>query len=146
MKGNAGLAERSDRPDDKLPYGGAWLNIGTEMIHLMELPNPDVGAERPEHGGRDRHFCIGIEEDAMPELMATLDSAGARRLRLCAIYRSMVCVTAYRSNRRWCAMVCTQLGWCKTTAAATRRTSSAALVYYTHGHCTRSHCFVALNW
>jgi len=31
------------------------------MIHLMELPNPDTldMDKRPQHGGRDRHFCIG---------------------------------------------------------------------------------------
>lgn len=51
-----------DRPDNKLPYRGAWLWIGTEMIHLMELPNPDPMEGRPAHGGRDRHFCVGIED------------------------------------------------------------------------------------
>jgi glyoxylase I family protein len=48
-----------DRPHDKLPYAGAWLWIGPEMIHLMELPNPDPQEGRPKHGGRDRHTCIG---------------------------------------------------------------------------------------
>lgn len=56
-----GLEINPDRPDDKLPYRGAWLWIGSEMIHLMELPNPDPKEGRPEHGGRDRHFCVGIE-------------------------------------------------------------------------------------
>ena len=46
------------RPDDKLPYKGAWLWVGPEMIHLMELPNPDPMDGRPEHGGRDRHVCL----------------------------------------------------------------------------------------
>ena len=29
----------------------------------MELPNPDPSNldQRPEHGGRDRHFCVGVE-------------------------------------------------------------------------------------
>ena len=33
----------------------------SEMIHLMQLPNPDTldMDKRPQHGGRDRHFCIG---------------------------------------------------------------------------------------
>ena len=33
----------------------------SEMIHLMQLPNPDTldPEQRPQHGGRDRHFCIG---------------------------------------------------------------------------------------
>jgi hypothetical protein len=53
------------------------LNIGPEMIHLMELPNPDKFGERPEHGGRDRHFCIGLDPGAIEPLMARLDKHGA---------------------------------------------------------------------
>lgn len=37
----SGLEVNPDRPHHKLPYRGAWLWIGPEMIHLMELPNPD---------------------------------------------------------------------------------------------------------
>ena len=61
--GLLGLKINPERPEDKLPYRGAWLWIGPEMIHLMELPNPDCAhAEfRPTHGGRDRHFCIGVK-------------------------------------------------------------------------------------
>ncbi|EEF48053.1 conserved hypothetical protein [Ricinus communis] len=55
-----GLEINEARPDDKLPYRGAWLWVGSEMIHLMELPNPDPLNGRPEHGGRDRHTCIAI--------------------------------------------------------------------------------------
>jgi len=56
-----GLPTKMDRPDDKLPFRGAWFWIGTESIHLMEVPNPDPTdlSLRPEHGGRDRHFCMG---------------------------------------------------------------------------------------
>lgn len=59
--GVLGLEINPDRPHDKLPYRGAWLWIGPEMIHLMELPNPDPLENRPSHGGRDRHFCVGVE-------------------------------------------------------------------------------------
>ena len=47
-----GLEINPERPEDKLPYRGAWLWIGPEMIHPMELPNPDCAhAEfRPTHG------------------------------------------------------------------------------------------------
>ncbi|GAB4820282.1 hypothetical protein N2152v2_007328 [Parachlorella kessleri] len=62
------LVVNPDRPDDKLPYRGAWLWIGPEMIHLMELPNPDPQEGRPEHGGRDRHFCLGVESIAPLEV------------------------------------------------------------------------------
>lgn len=69
-----GLELNPDRPDDKLPYRGAWLWIGPEMIHLMELPNPDPLEGRPEHGGRDRHFCVGVKE--LSGLQERLDAAG----------------------------------------------------------------------
>ncbi|GFS43409.1 lactoylglutathione lyase [Actinidia rufa] len=39
------------RPKDKLPYRGAWLWVGSETIHLMELPNPDPLTGWPAHGG-----------------------------------------------------------------------------------------------
>jgi catechol 2,3-dioxygenase-like lactoylglutathione lyase family enzyme len=58
-----GLPVNPDRPHDRLPYDGAWLMLGPEMIHLMELPNPDPShlEFRPQHGGKDRHFCIGVK-------------------------------------------------------------------------------------
>lgn len=64
------------RPNDRLPYRGAWLMIGPEMIHLMELPNPDPLVGRPEHGGKDRHVCIGIEPGAVEPLKTRLTEAG----------------------------------------------------------------------
>lgn len=69
-----GLEINPARPHDKLPYRGAWLWIGPEMIHLMELPDPDPKDNRPEHGGRDRHFCIGV--DNLQPLIDRLDSRG----------------------------------------------------------------------
>ena len=43
----------------------------SEMIHLMVLPNPDTLdlAKRPQHGGRDRHVCIG---ERLPSPSASL--------------------------------------------------------------------------
>lgn len=51
-RGLLGLPVNPDRPNDKLPYDGAWLMMGPEMVHLMELPNPDPShlQFRPEHG------------------------------------------------------------------------------------------------
>ena len=69
-----GLTINPERPHDKLPYAGAWLWIGPEMIHLMELPNPDPRDGRPDHGGRDRHFCVGVESVAA--IQEKLDAAG----------------------------------------------------------------------
>ncbi|KAI3814471.1 hypothetical protein L1987_14111 [Smallanthus sonchifolius] len=69
-----GLKINEARPHDKLPYRGAWLWVGSEMIHLMELPNPDPSTGRPEHGGRDRHTCIAIRD--VSKLKTILDKAG----------------------------------------------------------------------
>ena len=44
-----------------LPYPGAWYALNAQQqLHLMCLPNPDAGVQRPEHGGRDRHIALGI--------------------------------------------------------------------------------------
>lgn len=59
------------RPD--LGYPGAWINIGNQQIHLLQLPNPDSIENRPEHGGRDRHTAISV--DGFDELKQTLVSA-----------------------------------------------------------------------
>lgn len=69
-----GLPINEARPHDKLPYRGAWLWVGAEMIHLMELPNPDPLTGRPEHGGRDRHACLAIRD--VSKLKDILDRAG----------------------------------------------------------------------
>uniref|UniRef100_A0A0E0LHE1 VOC domain-containing protein n=1 Tax=Oryza punctata TaxID=4537 RepID=A0A0E0LHE1_ORYPU len=70
----SGLKVNPARPTDKLPYRGAWLWVGSEMIHLMELPNPDPLTGRPEHGGRDRHTCIAIKD--VLKLKEIFDKAG----------------------------------------------------------------------
>jgi glyoxylase I family protein len=51
-----GIPVYGDRPD--LGFPGAWLQIGTQQIHLLEVPNPDPVEGRPTHGGRDRHVAF----------------------------------------------------------------------------------------
>ncbi len=53
-----GLEVDSNRPE--LDYPGAWLNVGSLQIHLLEVPNPDPLTHRPEHGGRDRHLALRV--------------------------------------------------------------------------------------
>lgn len=53
-----GLGVDPKRPD--LGYPGAWINIGKQQIHLMQLPNPDANSARPDHGGRDRHVAFSV--------------------------------------------------------------------------------------
>jgi glyoxylase I family protein len=48
--------QQVDRPD--LGFPGAWLQLGTQQIHLLELDNPDPTSGRPIHGGRDRHVAL----------------------------------------------------------------------------------------
>ena len=55
-----GMKIEPDRPD--LGFPGAWLNIGKQQIHLLELPNPDPVSNRPDHGGRDRHLAVEVND------------------------------------------------------------------------------------
>jgi len=64
--------EEIDRP--ALGFPGAWLAIGAQQLHLLELPNPDVGNERPEHVGRDRHLALAVV--GLDELAQRLNDAG----------------------------------------------------------------------
>ncbi len=47
-----------DRPN--FPYDGAWLEVGSQQVHLLELPNPDATTGRPDHGGKDRHIAFHV--------------------------------------------------------------------------------------
>ncbi|MDQ1363791.1 MAG: glyoxylase family protein, partial [Pseudomonadota bacterium] len=70
--GVLGLSVDSSRPD--LGYPGAWLNIGAQQIHLLELPNPDPVTGRPAHGGRDRHTAMLVDD--LQQVIQQLKSAG----------------------------------------------------------------------
>ncbi|WP_456405015.1 VOC family protein [Thiolapillus sp.] len=61
-----------ERPD--LPFPGIWLKIGDQQLHLLELPNPDPVDGRPEHGGRDRHLALSVND--LDGLAESLDRAG----------------------------------------------------------------------
>ena len=67
-----GLSIDAQRPD--LGYDGAWLKLGEQQIHLLQLPNPDPVCGRPEHGGRDRHAAFHIDD--LGQLKAALGKAG----------------------------------------------------------------------
>lgn len=54
-----GLRERDDRPD--FSFGGAWLDLGAQQVHLLEIDVPDdIG----------QHFAIEVADldDAVQEL------------------------------------------------------------------------------
>jgi len=67
-----GLPEDPQRPD--LGYPGAWLMLGAQQIHLLELPNPDPVTGRPAHGGRDRHVALTLRD--LDALRRRLEAAG----------------------------------------------------------------------
>ena len=55
-----GLAQDASRPE--LGYPGAWLQVGSQQIHLLQLDNPDPVSGRPAHVGRDRHVAFLLTE------------------------------------------------------------------------------------
>ena len=67
-----GLPVESGRPS--LGFPGAWLIVGDQQIHLLEVPNPDPTHGRPKHGGRDRHVAFHVSE--LEGLRNRLTSAG----------------------------------------------------------------------
>lgn len=66
-----GMAVDPSRPD--LGYPGAWLVVGDQQLHLLELDNPDPLEGRPAHGGRDRHTAFLVSN--LDELVAKLEVA-----------------------------------------------------------------------
>jgi glyoxylase I family protein len=66
------LTPSADRPD--MAFRGAWLQIGEQQIHLLELPNPDPVGGRPAHGGRDRHVALTVTD--LDIVVSRLDAAG----------------------------------------------------------------------
>lgn len=72
------LCVDESRPD--LGYPGAWLRLPEQQqIHLMELPNPDSGNERPQHGGRDHHIAFAVSSvDAIARSLEALNMPFAK--------------------------------------------------------------------
>ncbi len=75
------------RPD--LGYPGAWLAIGAQQIHLLELPNPDPVDNRPRHVGRDRHTAFHVED--VDALAARLEQAAIAFTRSRSGRRALFC-------------------------------------------------------
>lgn len=64
--------QQTHRPD--LGFPGAWLQLGEQQIHLLELANPDPVTGRPEHGGRDRHVAFSVSDVSL--VREELEKAG----------------------------------------------------------------------
>ena len=85
-EGVLGLQPNPDRPN--LGYDGVWYNVTAhQQIHLMLLLDPEMGLERPAHGGRDRHVALAVSDFAklierlkQAETNYTLSKSGRRAL------------------------------------------------------------------
>ncbi len=85
-EGVLGLRPDSNRP--KMSYEGMWYEVADkQQIHLMFLPNPEAGLQRPAHCGRDRHVALAVDDLAklierleLSEIAYTLSSSGRRAL------------------------------------------------------------------
>jgi glyoxylase I family protein len=71
-EGILGLVPSPKRPE--MGFGGVWYEIGPQQIHLLVVPNPEAGLERPEHGGRDRHVALNVAD--LNAIRADLERAG----------------------------------------------------------------------
>ncbi len=68
-----GLQLNPNRP--KMSYDGAWYDVApNQQIHLLLLPDPEAGLQRPSHGGRDRHVALAVTD--LAELIERLKRAG----------------------------------------------------------------------
>ncbi len=78
-------------PDPNRPamgYDGVWYSIAPDQqIHLMLLPNPEAGLQRPVHGGRDRHVALAVSDFSelverleLAEVAYTLSQSGRRAM------------------------------------------------------------------
>ncbi len=66
------LVPSSGRPE--MAFDGVWYEIGAQQIHLLVLSNPDPVTGRPEHGGRDRHIALSVDD--LGQAKHALDQAG----------------------------------------------------------------------
>jgi len=59
-----------ERPEMNFP--GFWVNLyAGQSLHIMQLENPNKDTVRPEHGGRDFHFALRV--DNIEEYVQRLD-------------------------------------------------------------------------
>lgn len=78
--GILGIPVDDSRPE--LDFPGAWLQVGAQQIHLLELPDPIDSGAFPAHGGRDRHFAMLVDD--LDVFRARLEERGI----VCTLSRS----------------------------------------------------------
>lgn len=94
------------------------------MIHLMELPNPDPLEGRPQHGGRDRHFCVGASRCCMclTAALALPSIACAAAATATSAWVRLTAALALALTRLACALAATAASaWVRGSVAALAR-------------------------
>jgi catechol 2,3-dioxygenase-like lactoylglutathione lyase family enzyme len=70
-----GFSASPARP--KMSFEGVWYDFAPQQqLHLMQLPNPETGLQRPENGGRDRHIAFAVDD--LSGLINMLQGSGIR--------------------------------------------------------------------
>ena len=70
-----GLTASPSRP--QMSFDGVWYDLAPQQqLHLMQLPNPETGLQRPANGGRDRHIAFAVDE--LDTLASRLQGAGVK--------------------------------------------------------------------
>ncbi|PIP02498.1 MAG: glyoxalase [Zetaproteobacteria bacterium CG12_big_fil_rev_8_21_14_0_65_54_13] len=65
--------QRIERP--QLNFDGLWYGLDAgQQIHLMLLDSPYTGCDKPDHGGRDNHIAMQVED--FDGIRQRLDAAG----------------------------------------------------------------------
>jgi len=67
-----GLSASTARP--RMSFDGVWYKIGQQQLHLMQLPSPETGLQRPQNGGRDRHIAFAVDD--LSALASMLQGSG----------------------------------------------------------------------
>jgi catechol 2,3-dioxygenase-like lactoylglutathione lyase family enzyme len=61
----------------QMSFEGVWYDFSLQQqLHLMQLPNPEVGLPRPANGGRDRHIAFAVDD--LSALISLLQGSGIR--------------------------------------------------------------------
>lgn len=85
--GLLGLPVDSSRPD--LGFPGAFLDVGSAQIHLLELAHPALQDAAAGHGGRDWHVALDVLD--LDVVVQALDEAGIAYTRSRSGRRALFC-------------------------------------------------------
>ena len=56
------LGLQPDLARPAMGFDGVWYDLCPgQQLHLMRLPDPEAGLQRPAHGGRDRHIAFSVD-------------------------------------------------------------------------------------